>query len=250
MAEKQPTPEEQLLKLIEAASDSKEPDSPSEKQQAPKAAPAKVASASVKGGVGVKTLPSFPKIFSFFSYIKDSFQKKKSSGDAGFSLSLNVKWLNRVLIALVLAGGIYLISDFTLYQSPKDQAFHSVSTADALHPALETISKVQPRELSYYKDSVFRRNPFLPPGSEQPAKTEGATTQAAVPAEGKIAQILAQWKLVGISWGAEPLAMVEDVQSGRTHFLKNGQQIGEVKVQSITKQKVVISYEGEEGELY
>lgn len=248
MAEKQPTPEEQLLKLIESASDS-----PKESGTPEKPSASNEASAARSGKGVVKVAPSMPKVVSFFSYLKDGFQKSRPIGtvSADFSFPINVKWLNRVLVAMVLAGTVYLISDFTFYQSPKNRVLQSVSTADALHPE-EGAWKAQPRELSYYKDAVGRRNPFLPPGSELSVQAEqGASPQGTpAPAQNKITEILAQWKLVGISWGAEPLAMVEDTQTGRTYFLKNGQQVGEIKVQSITKQKMIISYQGEEGELY
>ena len=43
--------------------------------------------------------------------------------------------------------------------------------------------------------------------------------------------------------------MIEDKQSVKTFFVKRGQMIGPVKVEAIFKDKVVLSYEGEEIEL-
>jgi type II secretory pathway component PulC len=57
-------------------------------------------------------------------------------------------------------------------------------------------------------------------------------------------------KLVGISWSNDPDVMIEDTQNHRTLFLKKGRLINnEIKVEAIFKDKVVLSYQGEEIEL-
>jgi type II secretory pathway component PulC len=64
-------------------------------------------------------------------------------------------------------------------------------------------------------------------------------------------EVMNNLKLVGISWSSsEPLAMIEDNTTGRTYFLKQGQEINELKVQAISKEKVTVTYEGEEGFLF
>jgi type II secretory pathway component PulC len=55
---------------------------------------------------------------------------------------------------------------------------------------------------------------------------------------------------VGIAWSNDPDAMIEDTKTHRTFFLKKGQTIDEeIKVQAIFKDRVVLSYKGEEIEL-
>lgn len=57
-------------------------------------------------------------------------------------------------------------------------------------------------------------------------------------------------KLVGISWSQDPDVMIEDTKTQRTFFLKKGQTIdNEIKLQAVFKDKVILSYEGEEIEL-
>ena len=51
-------------------------------------------------------------------------------------------------------------------------------------------------------------------------------------------------KLVGISWSDNPDAIIEDTKDTKTFFVKIGQKIGDVKVQAIFKDKVVLSYQG------
>ena len=43
--------------------------------------------------------------------------------------------------------------------------------------------------------------------------------------------------------------MVEDTKSYKTFFVKRGDLIGEVKVEAIFKDKIILSYEGDEVEL-
>ncbi len=63
-------------------------------------------------------------------------------------------------------------------------------------------------------------------------------------------QLASSLKLVGISWGNEPLAMIEDSESTRTYFVKKGGEVKGMKVQEISKEKVTLTYEGQEAELF
>jgi type II secretory pathway component PulC len=56
-------------------------------------------------------------------------------------------------------------------------------------------------------------------------------------------------KLVGISWSNDPDAMIEDTKTTRTFFVKRGQMISEVKVKDIARDKVVLTYDGEDIDL-
>lgn len=61
----------------------------------------------------------------------------------------------------------------------------------------------------------------------------------------KAAEVAQNFRLVGISWSSEPDAMIEDVKMQRTLFVKKGQKVGEAKVESIMKDRVLLRY-GEE----
>ena len=56
-------------------------------------------------------------------------------------------------------------------------------------------------------------------------------------------------KLVGISWSNNPDAMVEDTKALKTFFIKRGDMIGKFRVEAIFKDKIILSFEGEEVEL-
>jgi type II secretory pathway component PulC len=56
--------------------------------------------------------------------------------------------------------------------------------------------------------------------------------------------------LVGIAWSNDPEAMIEDGKNKRTFFVKRGQTLDdEVKVVTIFKDKVILTFKGKEFEL-
>ena len=81
------------------------------------------------------------------------------------------------------------------------------------------------------------------------AKTGAGTVNLFKTPSSKVADATQDLKLVGISWSNDPIAMIEDSKALRTFFVTRGQMIGEVRVQAIFKDKVVLSYGGEEIEL-
>ena len=44
--------------------------------------------------------------------------------------------------------------------------------------------------------------------------------------------------------------MIEEVSTGRTYFLRKDQEFKGLKVQEISKEKVTVTYEGQEGDLF
>ncbi len=236
MVQPKPTPEEQLLKLIE---------NPDAKKASGNPAAGK-APGNKKSGSPFQV---FAKIPGFVDYLKTRFQK--SGKGTATAVALDIKWVNKALIGVVFMAGFYLLLDMMILKSSRADFLSQVSVSDAVYPIGNGPAAV-PKDVVYYKDPLKKRNPFLPPGTQSsaPVLQETTLTTAPGPSTNKIAEVLQGMKLVGISWGAEPLAMLEDSTSGRTYFLKSGQEVRGVKIQSISKEKVVVTYEGEEGELF
>jgi len=65
----------------------------------------------------------------------------------------------------------------------------------------------------------------------------------------KMANMTADLKLVGVSMSDDPDAMIEDTNLQRTFFVKVGSMLGELRVESITRDKVVLKYNKELFEL-
>ncbi|MDD2752185.1 MAG: hypothetical protein PHN59_03565, partial [Candidatus Omnitrophica bacterium] len=60
---------------------------------------------------------------------------------------------------------------------------------------------------------------------------------------------ITNYKLVGIMWSDNPQAMIEDTKEQKTYLLGNGEQLGQVKVKKIFRDKVVIGKDEQEWEL-
>lgn len=100
--------------------------------------------------------------------------------------------------------------------------------------------------VSYYLEQVRQRDIFR----MGPKKTEGAPeAQAPAGPSAEIIEATQHFKLVGISWSNDPDAMIEDTKALKTFFVKRGQMLGDVRVQAIFKDKVILQYRGEEIEL-
>lgn len=65
----------------------------------------------------------------------------------------------------------------------------------------------------------------------------------------KMADMTASLKLVGISMSDNPDAMIEDTKLQKTYFVKMGSTVGDLRVDLITKDKVVLKYNKELFEL-
>ncbi len=242
MVQRKPTPEEQLLKLIEQSESGK-----AHAESSPKTEAVKKTSPANKSN----NLPSFGlgKLQGFFEYLKGGLGKKNTSSPAAV---LDIPHANRLLMVLVAGAALYLGID--LIFSRPDRAFLStVSTSDAIYSAGMKNANQQSLDISVYQQALQKRNPFLSPEAQVAAEAaETGAGSAAAPAagQGTVAEALQGVKLVGISWSEQPLAMIEDVSTGRTFFVRKGQEFNGVKVQEITQEKVNVTFEGQEGELF
>ncbi len=236
MDERKPSPEEQLLKLIENPTAAAKPETSA------------AATSAAKGF-------SFGKFFGFLAYLRHQ-NPKKEIGETGAEsrpLNFNIKGINAILVAGVLAAGIYLVLDMTVLKKNTAELLTDVSTANQLQSGqVGESAPVAKHDVAYYQQLIDRRNPFLA-GSAKPVIDEKKPAPLAMPPvqSDKMAKVMQSIKLVGISWSGEiPLAMIEQVESGKTLFLKEGQEINHLKVQHIDKEKVTVTYDGEEAILF
>ena len=225
MAQERPvTPERQLLKLIE---DSKE-----------------------KKGPGIKareikhrklSLFSFGAWIGRLSFFRGVFRKRSAEASI---YQLDIRILNRALFLSIVALAAYFIWSFSMSMMDLEKMPGlQFETGEATAPLSSASTSVLKKSVSYYLDNVSRRNIF-----EMQARRSTINVVKKEPSS-KIARETEQLKLVGISWSADPVAMIEDGRSLKTFFVKRGQMVGNVKIEAIFKDKVVLSYEGEEIEL-
>jgi hypothetical protein len=217
------TPEKQLLNLIE---DPKANSSPMMRAYAIK-----------HQALGIFSFGAWMGKISFFRHL---FRKKMHGAGP---IQLDVKLVNNLLGLCVFLLAAYFLSNL----------FNSIINSRKIpnlnfKPGEETASlnsdtgAITESRLSFYLDKVKQRDIFK--------KGESiAISDKPKPPTSKIIEATGHLRLVGISWSADPDAMVEDTNALRTFFVKRGQLIGEIKVEAIFKDKIVLSYGGEEVEL-
>jgi len=89
------------------------------------------------------------------------------------------------------------------------------------------------KELAFYLESVQQRDIFTM-GPKKPAdNSDEIVSSAAVEATKSL-------RLVGISWSDNPDAIIEDERTKTTYFVKKGGMVGDVKVESIFREKVIL----------
>lgn len=179
---------------------------------------------------------------------------------------LNLKLLNRGLIALlVLVVAAIALNTQRVRPSPMDI---SRPVRSAMPSAMPSAKEEQPlaalRPLEDYLREVEQRdlfNPVAPPQPEppkeeakapaEPVKPPPVPTKPPEPTALEILQEKAKTlKLVGIAWGPVPVAMIEDTVKRETSFLKGGDSINQIRIKAILRDRVVLSYENADYDLF
>lgn len=139
-------------------------------------------------------------------------------------MSLVTKSLLVVLVILIGYGIVDLLAQLIIVKMPMP-----VVTMDPVRSSGNPPLPVEP--VKQYADTITRSDVFNPQ----------RITDA--PAENPVEQpgISGALKLVGIDWDNEPVAMIEDVQSGKTYFAKEDTFIKDIKVVKIQPDKVTIN---------
>jgi len=226
MAQERPfTPEKQLLKLIED----------------PKLKPASFNSLAIKHqGLSLFSLSAWAGRISFFKHwFKKQSQEPKTNG-------FDVKIISKALGFCILVLAFYFINNlFTSFinlKHPRNLALE-VKKED-LSSAGPDDPFVSKKAVTYFLEKIRQRDIF------SMGQTNKSNTEIVPRApSSRIIEATQGLKLVGISWSNDPDAMIEDTKAMRTFFIKRGGMIGEIKVQAIFKDKLILSYAGEEIEL-
>ena len=232
------TPEEQLLRLIESGGKGE----PGKKESKGFAFLNLKTWAGLFSGSGVKTKqPSRVRLVSRL-----------------VPRELSLKLANRLLIVLlvfVLGGIAYNMSKVrATVENLSGQVAASRPSAGA-QQALASLNPLVDYLKEFEKRDLFR--PVIPPKpKEKETKTPESKKKQPVkkPPQPTSIQILEKkakiLKLVGISWGKNPVAMIEDTTSRETSFLKAGQFINEIQVKVIMKDRAILSLGDAEYDLF
>lgn len=161
---------------------------------------------------------------------------------------LNFKIVNRSLIVLlvfVLAGIAYNINRVRTSVKDLSDQQAALSPPAGVQEELASLRPLADYLKEFEKRDLF--SPVLPSGPQMheakkpepkpklPAKKPPQPTSMQILE--KKAQTL---KLVGISWGKKPVAMIEDTTTGETSFLKAGQFINEIQVKAVLNDRAIL----------
>lgn len=139
-------------------------------------------------------------------------------------MSLVTKSLLILLVLLMGYGMVDLMANLMIVKAPMPvKATGTMRNPSNPAPSLEPVD--------HYVDTIAQSDVF------NSQRINGAPVESSVEEAG----ISGPLKLVGIDWDNEPVAMIEDVQSGKTYFAKENTFIKDIKVLKIQKEKVTIS---------
>ncbi len=152
----------------------------------------------------------------------------------------NLSRVNRLLTTLVVLLGAGTIGSW--FVRPSTDRFVATAEAQAAAtPLTLTPPPSGPPPTEAFVARMQARDPFkLEPPPPPPEPAAPPTPPPPPPPPPIDQQALDDLRLVGISWDPEPLAMIEQVKTQQTHFLRVGDPIGPFRVQSILANHVIL----------
>ncbi|MCK4519859.1 MAG: hypothetical protein KAT96_01675 [Candidatus Omnitrophica bacterium] len=219
VSERKPAPEKQLLNLIERPE-------PSNIQQ----------TAIKRAGFSLFSWGTLKGRYSFFKKNIEVFLSFKRE-------PLDIKRINEVLYFSVFILAVYFTTSFTISAlNLEKRSTLNLKIKVAKQGAILTASSSL-KKLSYYLEKARVRDIFNPLLTvKESGETTGEKRRPAL----KITEAARNLKLVGISWRDDPDVLIKDTKLNKVYILKKGEMIGKVKIETVFKDKVVLSYEGEE----
>ena len=235
MASHKITPEERLLRLIESDEKPDGGETPAENHS--------------KGKLG-----GWVKVFSR----SPNASVRRTAWLQKMRPELNLRLVNRALIGvllLVIIGIAYDINNSPSLPEDLKNPVIPVGTPVVNQGGADVkLASVSP--LPEYLEEINKRDIFAPApvAKPTPPKPELKPSTSISPSPPDPMQILQQkakgLKLVGISWGSDPVAMIEDKASQQTSFLKVGDSINGLTVKAILKDRAILSHGDAEYDLF
>ncbi len=157
---------------------------------------------------------------------------------------IDLRLVNMFLVALIVVLAVFLGGEVIATASRLSaMSAKGYSLAGLIQPAGGFKEIAAMRGLSYYSEKVVSRNIFKRGGKIDEEKKADQSPSA------KALELVQALRLVGISWSDSPDAMVENTKSGQTFFIKKGQSVGELQVEDIQKDRLILRYNRELVEL-
>ena len=222
-SEQSSTPERQLLKLIE------------EKKKSSSLA----SKGSMRKGLSFFSLGA---IRGRLSFLEEKLKRILSGG-----LSLDLSSINKLLIVVVLGTLFILIFNFIDSMLGLEKQVEASFKIEGKEPAFKFQDVSILKKPAYYLEQARKRDIFNLASKTVPKQTP---KELGIQEVKEVTEEKDNLRLVGISWSDDPDAMIEDLRSKRTFFVKRGSTIiNGIEVVAIFRDKVVLRYKGKELEL-
>jgi PAB1-binding protein PBP1 len=213
------TPEEKLLNLI------RRPDKKLAKQKAQdNIASSKEKSSSISSGKPAVSVISN--------------KKDKKSVFVGIKL-VNFALVNR-LILFVAFLSLALFSVDIFLRSPNSSKYLSHQRENQ-KTVLFKEKKTAP--YSYYQQEIAKKNIFRSGSVE-------AKSKKVIPAGTVFKELIKDLKLLGIVSGDKSQAIIEDQKARQTYFLYAGDLLGEIKLEEVYSDRIILEFKGERISLF
>ena len=159
---------------------------------------------------------------------------------------INLPRVNRFLfIVMILLGLWCALTPFLM--APGVERLMREATQQihpfAIRPPLEGLKPTE-----QYVQLIQERDPFRLEAARQAPISSAA--QPPAPQGPAPSDLVKDFKLVGISWSPEPVAMIEQVSSKQSSFLKAGDRLGSATVKEILQDRVILRIGEENVELF
>ncbi len=165
---------------------------------------------------------------------------KKKFQFKGVGKLMGIRTVNKLLIVGLLALGYLLVMAFIdgINLSKREMKFSVGKNISSFKEYVLTPTE----NLDEYQSQIEARNIFKPFVEKVEIVEEVV--------ESKVDNLAESLKIVGISWFNETpgsaSVMIEDVDTGITHFLLEGEEIKDLTVKTIYADRAILSYQDEE----
>jgi len=185
-----------------------------------------------------QTISSLGKVYKSSFRVKNWMKAVKDFKTIKGALSsLEFKIVIRLLLGVSFLLSAFLIFDFFQGQKNSKRNLERILSTSSHSKVKKTLVSLLGRD-KYIKE-VQRRNIF--------SSMEKAPVGKSISID--IVSKVKDLKLVGILWSDNPQAMIEDTKEAKTYLLNIGDEINQMKIKKIFRDKVIIEAEDKEWEL-
>ncbi|MFC1646222.1 hypothetical protein ACFL2Y_03485, partial [Candidatus Omnitrophota bacterium] len=148
--------------------------------------------------------------------------------------SLNFVLINRLILVVALVAFLLLLFDL-FFRSPDLSKLQSSSRAKLKEISLKE-NKI--KSYSYYQQEIAKRQLF----NSSPIESK---VKKVIPAGQTFKELIKGLKLLGIVSGDKTQVIIEDTKLRKTYFLYVGDYLGEIKVEEVHSDRVILEFKGE-----